>query len=174
MKLRWRIGELTTAVRAARHHERMRSVVARLGASVAATGLVVLIVGTFLPWLRSGEVLRDSYQSVGALRDVIGGSFLGALLTVWLTIIPACVVCAALFLLRLRRTSAGVGCLVSVVVGTAAGLVVVQGDDPRSLISAAPAGPAVTLTGAVVALIGAIAVLAGPRGRQTELTGGSP
>jgi hypothetical protein len=152
----------------------MRSVVARLGASVAATGLVVLILGTFLPWLRSGVVLRDSYQSVGALRDVIGGSFLGALLTAWLMIIPACVACVGLYVLRLRRVSAGFGCLVAVVVGTAAGLVVVQGADPRSLISAAPAGPAVTLTGATVALVGAIAVLAGPRGRQTGLTGDSP
>jgi hypothetical protein len=152
----------------------MRSVVVRLGASVAATGLVVLVLGTFLPWLRSGLVLRDSYQSVGALRELVGGGLPGALLTAWLMIIPACVVCAGTFLVRLRRTSAGLTCVVCLVVGTAAGVVVVQGDDPGSLISPAPAGPAVTLTGATVALLGAIAVLAGPRGRQRELTGGSP
>jgi hypothetical protein len=151
----------------------MRSVVARLGASVAATGLVVLSLGTFLPWLRSGVVLRDSYQSVGAVRDLVGG-FPGTLLTAWLMVIPACAVCVVLYLLRLRRTSAGFGVLVSVVVGTAAAMVTVQGGDPRSLISPAPTGPAVTLTGATVALVGAIAVLAGPRGRQRELTGGSP
>jgi hypothetical protein len=152
----------------------MRSVVARVGASVAATGLVVLVLGTFLPWLRSGVVLRDSYQSAGALRELVSGTFLDTLLTAWLMIVPACVVCVGLYLLRLRRVSAGFGCLVSLVVGTAAGLVVVQGTDPRSLISAAPAGPAVTLTGATVTLVGAIAVLAGPRGRQRELTGGTP
>lgn len=152
----------------------MRSVVARLGVSVAATGLVVLIVGTFLPWLRSGAVLRDSYQSVGALRDLVGVGLPGTLLTAWLMVVPACVVCAGLYLARLRRVSAGFGCLVSVAVGTVAGLVVVQGDDAGSLIAAATAGPAVTLTGATVALVGAIAVLAGPRGRQRELTGGSP
>lgn len=152
----------------------MRSVVARLGVSVAATGLVVLIVGTFLPWLRSGAVLRDSYQSVGALRGLVGVGLPGALLTAWLMVIPACVVCVGLYLARLRRVSAGFGCLVSVAVGTVAGLVVVQGGDAGSLIAAATAGPAVTLAGATVALVGAIAVLAGPRGRQRELTGGSP
>lgn len=170
----WRIGGSATAVGTTRHNVPMRSVVARLGASVAATGLVVLSLGTFLPWLRSGVVLRDSYQSVGALRDLVGGSLPGTLLTAWLLVIPACVVCVVLYLLRLRRTSAGFGVLVSVAVGTAATMVTVQGGDPRSLISPAPTGPAVTLTGATVALVGAIAVLAGPRGRQSELTGGSP
>jgi hypothetical protein len=86
-------------------------------------------------------------------------------------VIPACVVCVALYALRLRRVSAGLGCVVSVVVGTAAALVVVQGTDPGAVVAAAAEGPAVTLAGATVALIGAIAVLASPRGRQT--TGGS-
>ena len=149
----------------------MRTVVARVGASVAATGLIVLVAGTFLPWLRSGIVLRDSYQSVGALRTLVGGTP-ATLLSAWLLVIPACAVCAGLYALRLRRTSAGLGCAVSVVVGTTAALVVVQGTDPGAVVAAAAPGPAVTLVGATVALIGAIAVLAGPRGRQT--TGGSP
>lgn len=149
----------------------MRTVVARLGASVAATGLAVLVAGTFLPWLRSGAALRDSYQSVGALRTLVGGT-LGALLNTWLMVIPVCGLCVALYAVRLRRVSAGLGALVSVVVGTAATLVVVQRDDPAALIGATATGPAVTLIGATVALVGAIAVLASAHGRQT--TGGSP
>ncbi|HVV24227.1 MAG TPA: hypothetical protein VHF06_32630 [Pseudonocardiaceae bacterium] len=149
----------------------MRTVVARVGASMAAIGLVVLVAGTFLPWLRSGSVLRDSYQSAGALRDLVGGTP-AVVLGAWLFVIPACGLCVALYALRLRRVSAGLSCLVSAVVGTAAGLVVVQGTDPGSLIGPAATGPAVTLIGATVALAGAIAVLASPRGRQT--TEGSP
>lgn len=151
----------------------MRVVVARLGASVAAAGLVVLVLGTFLPWLRSGDVLRDSYQSVGALRTLVAGTGLGALLDAWLMVIPACVVCIALYALRLRKVSAGLGVLLSLAVGVAAGLVVAQGDDPGALIGAAAAGPAVTLTGATVALVGAIAVLAGPHGGPAGIRGGS-
>ncbi len=150
---------------------RMRTVVARVGASAAATGLVLLVVGTFLPWLRSGIVLRDSYRSVGALRTLVGG-MPGMLLNAWLLVIPVCVSCAALYAVRLRRTSAALGCVVCAVVGTAAALVVVQGDDPGALVAAAITGPAVTLAGATLALAGAIAVLACPRGGPT--TGGAP
>jgi hypothetical protein len=148
----------------------MRTVVARLGASVAAIGFAVVVAGTFLPWLRSGIVLRDSYQSVGALRTLIGGTP-GMLLNAWLLVIPACAVCVALYALRLRRLSASLGCLVSLAVGTAAALVVVQGTNPGAMVAATATGPAVTLIGATVALFGAIAVLASPRGRQT--TGGA-
>lgn len=149
----------------------MRTVVARAGAIMAAIGLAVLVVGTFLPWLRSGIVLRDSYQSVGALRDLVGGTP-GALLNAWLLVIPVTGLSIALYALRLRKVSAGLGCVVSLVVGTAAALVVVQGTNQGALVAATATGPTVTLCGATIALIGAIAVLAGPRGGRT--TGGSP
>jgi hypothetical protein len=154
----------------------MRSMVARLGAGAAITGLAVLVAGTFLPWLRSGSVVRDSYQSVGALRDLVsgvGGGLPSALMDAWLAVIPASVVSVALYALRLRRTSAVVGCLVSVTVGTAAALVLVQGSDAVTLIGAESTGPAVTLAGATIALIGAITVLGSPQGRQTVTTEGS-
>jgi hypothetical protein len=152
----------------------MRSVVARMGAGAAAMGLAVLVAGTFLPWLRSGSALRDSYQSVGALRDLVGNGAPGVLLDAWLTVIPACVVGVALYALRLRRASAAIGCLVSVTVGTTAALVLVQGDDSGALIGAAATGPTVTLVGATLALLGTITVLASPWGRQTVTRGGSP
>jgi hypothetical protein len=152
----------------------MRAVVARLGAWVAAAGLAVLIAGTFLPWLRSGVVLRDSYQSVGALRALVSGGVADTLLNAWLLVIPVCGLSVALYALRLRRVSAALVCLVSAVVGTAAALVVVQRADPGALIAASATGPAVTLAGATAALVGAIAVVAGPHGRQAETTGGSP
>jgi hypothetical protein len=139
---------------------------------VAAAGLAVLVCGTFLPWLRSGTVLRDSYQSVGALRTLLESPW-NALLTAWLFVIPACGLCVALYALRLRRPAAGFSCVVSVVAGTAAALVIVQGTDPGALIGASATGPAVTLVGATVALVGAIAVLASPWGRPHTRGGSS-
>jgi hypothetical protein len=139
---------------------------------VAAAGLAVLVAGTFLPWLRSGVVLRDSYQSVGALRTVAGGGVADALLNAWLLVIPGCVVCVALYAVRLRRVSGALVCLVSAAVGTAAAFVVVQGADPGALVAATATGPSVTLAGATVAMVGAIAVVACPDGGHAGTRGG--
>lgn len=142
----------------------MRTVVARAGAGAAVLGLAVIVLGTFLPWLRSGTVLRDSYESVGALRTLVEGGVLTTLLTAWLFVMPACGLCVALYALRLRRLAAMLGCVVSAMVGTVAALVVVQGTDPGALIGASAIGPAVTVAGATTALVGAIAVMASPWG----------
>ena len=36
--------------------------------ALTATGLVVAAVGTFLPWLRSGLVNRDSYEAAAVVE----------------------------------------------------------------------------------------------------------
>src|SRR5262249_33417654 len=36
--------------------------------AITATGLVLVVVGTFLPWSRSGMTYRNSYASLGVLR----------------------------------------------------------------------------------------------------------
>ncbi len=149
----------------------MRSVPDRLGASVAATGLVLVIAGTFLPWLRSGVVLRDSYQSAGALRALAGGGASGVLLNAWLMVIPVCGLCIALYALRLRRVSAGLGCVVAGVVAVVA--IVAHSNDWGALIKAVATGPAVTLAGAMLALVGSAAILVGPQVRQLATTRGS-
>lgn len=152
----------------------MRTVIARLGAGVATAGLAVLVIGTFLPWLRSGSVLRDSYQSAGALRGIVSGlnAQAGALLTAWTAIIPCCAVCVAGYAVGLRRAAAVLGLIVSVVVGTAAGLVAVQGGGD-GLIGLVPTGPTVTLVGATIVLAGAVIVVICPRTRRMGTGGGS-
>jgi hypothetical protein len=149
----------------------MRSVPDRLGASVAATGLALVIAGTFLPWLRSGVVLRDSYQSAGALRVFAGGGATGTLLNAWLMVIPVCGLCVALYAVRLRRVSAGLGCVVAGAVAVVA--IVAHSAIDSALIDTVAAGPAVTLAGAVLALVGSAAILVGPQVRQLATTRGS-
>ncbi|HEX4723426.1 MAG TPA: hypothetical protein VH333_12985 [Pseudonocardiaceae bacterium] len=152
----------------------MRTVIARLGAGVATAGLAVLVIGTFLPWLRSGTVLRDSYQSAGALRGLVSGlnAQAGAVLGAWPAVIPCCAVCVAGYALGLRRSAAIVGLLVALVVGTAAGVIAVQGDATKSVVGPADTGPIVTLVGATIMLAGAITVVVCPRAGRWGGTGG--
>ncbi|HEX4705557.1 MAG TPA: hypothetical protein VH352_25770 [Pseudonocardiaceae bacterium] len=154
----------------------MRTVVARLGAGVATAGLAVLVTGTFLPWLRSGSVLRDSYQSAGAVRDLVGGlnAQVSALLAGWPAVIPCCAVSVAGYALGLRRSAAILGLVVAVTVGTAAGLVAVQTTGAAALVGPVTIGPVVTLVGATIVLIGTITVVICPRAARWGAAGGSP
>ncbi|HEX9335494.1 MAG TPA: hypothetical protein VF892_06400 [Pseudonocardiaceae bacterium] len=153
----------------------MRMVVARLGAGVATVGIAVLVTGTFLPWLRSGAVLRDSYQSVGALRGLVAGlnAQVGTLLAAWSVVIPCCAVCVAGYALGLRRSAAVLGVLVSAIVGTAAGVVAVQGGATDAVVGPVTTGPVVTLVGATIVLAGAITVVICPRAVRLGTGGGS-
>ena len=131
--------------------------VERSGLALTGAGLAVLVTGTFLPWLHSGSALRDSYESIAALRGPLVNA--NTLLDCWLAIIPALAAGVALYLLRLRRTAAGVICVVSVWAGTVAVLLIAHAGDGGAIIAPAPAGPAVTLAGAVLALAGGVLVI---------------
>jgi hypothetical protein len=140
---------------------------ARGGAWLAFAGLAVVLVGTFLPWLRSGEALRDSYQSVDVLRIQPPNNLIGVLLYAWLAVIPLCSVSVALYALRLRGTSGLVACLVGLLGLLSAVLAMVNMGSPADAIGFSPIGPIVTLCGAAAALVGGIVVVgAGQSGVQ--------
>ena len=143
---------------------------ARGGAWLAFAGLAVVLAGTFLPWLRSGDTLRDSYQSVDVLRaqPTPPAGPVGVLLYAWLTVIPLCSVSGALYALRVRRTAALLACLVALLVGVTSVIAVLRMGGPDDPIGFSPTGPIVTLLGAAVALLGGIVVLRGPRPRPAE------
>ena len=71
-------------------------------AAYTATGTIV-IVATFLPWLRSGNTSRSSYELLGLLDrlDVAPGGWL-SLLVRWWPLVPL-VVTVAVVLARWRR-----------------------------------------------------------------------
>jgi hypothetical protein len=144
----------------------------RLGAGVAAVGLVVLVLGTFLAWSRSGMTYRNSYESLGVLREL---GFIGALVNVWVGLIPVAALTIAVYSVGLRRSAAIVTTVLSIIVGTIAGVAAVQGADEGSLIGLASLGPAVTLAGSSLALLGAVVVLFTQRTRVTQQNpGGHP
>src|SRR5215468_5312505 len=104
---------------------------------LGAAGLLTMVVGTFLPWLRSGEVQRNSYASFGVLRRLIG--FHGA----------------AEMLLR-GWPLLGAVCALVVVLAVAGGALAHQ---PAAGVRVESLGPIVTITGTVGITAAAIVIL---------------
>lgn len=150
--------------------------VATAAVAVTAAGLVAVGAGTFLPWVRSGDVLRDSYQSIAIVRTikVLDGSPLALVLDAWTLLIPAITVCVVVYALGFRRSAATLSGVVAIISGTVAGsaTVVSGGEEVRLGISST--GPVTTLIGSVLALVGVVGIFAGRRSRATEDAGGEP
>jgi hypothetical protein len=137
--------------------------------------LVTTVVGSFLPWLKSGSVGRDSYQLL-ALRGFAGldntaGEWIRA---GWVGITPLAVCCVLLFAFGLRRFAAWIAILFGTITGTVAALATVQGGNEGSLVGISPTGPVVALCGAVLAVAGAITVLTASTRTAIMTPGGTP
>jgi hypothetical protein len=132
-------------------------------------GAVLTVAGTFLPWLYSGSVGKNSYELVGVgQRRLELPGWADALLVGWPFLGPALAVLAALLALRLRRTVGWLSLPIALVAGVLAVLVLIAaiGMD-RALLSPAYAGPLLTAVGAAtvaVAAVGFLRVRPGPPG----------
>jgi hypothetical protein len=106
-----------------------------VGAAIAAVGLVTTIVGTFLPWLKSGSTTRDSYE-VLSLRDLAGlDGVAGTVVTsVWVGLTPLAMVTIALYVFRFPRFAGCVCILFGTIGGTVALVATVQGDSKGALV----------------------------------------
>ena len=124
-------------------------------------GVVLIVVGTFLPWLYSGSVGKNSYQLAGVgQRRLELPAWADALLVGWPLLGPALAVLAALLALRLRRTVAWISMVLALVAGILALLVLVGTSRMDvSFLSAAYAGPLVTAVGALVVVVAAVGLL---------------
>ena len=122
--------------------------------AATALGLVVAVVGTFLPWFRSGEVTRSSYEIAGlGLRfGVADSTVLRTVLSCWSAVPVVCAVCVVLLALRVDRTAAVlVGC-VACGIGTAAIFFLVQDFAADTNLAVVGSGPVTSIAGAVFAL----------------------
>jgi hypothetical protein len=146
-----------------------------VGAAIAAVGLVTTIVGTFLPWLKSGSTTRDSYE-VLSLRDLAGlDGVAGTVVTsVWVGLTPLAMIAIALYVVRFPRFAACVAVLLGTIGGTVALVATVQGDNKGALVGISTAGPVTTLAGAVLTIVGAITVLTSTRRSTVRTSGGNP
>jgi hypothetical protein len=129
-------------------------------AAIAALGLVLMIIGSFLPWAVSGQVRRSSYAISGVIDrlGIAGDGVLGTVVTLWPFFGPLCVLPVIAALLRWWRTAGVLG----VVLGLAGGalsvgaLVFAARQRPSASVSLDPLGPAVMAVGAVLLLVGAL------------------
>lgn len=122
---------------------------------LGAIGLVMIVIGSFLPWLRSGRTSRNSYQAGGVARRLIGTSGLvDQLLALWPLVGLGCAAAAALFLVGLRTLATLLSAIVAL--GAGIGSVGALATTATSYAEVAVVGPAVTLSGATLV---ALAVL---------------
>jgi hypothetical protein len=126
-----------------------------IGRVLATSGALVALLGTFVPWLRSGTRRRNSYD-IFSLVDRIGFSRSGAVgwgLRLW-PIVPFLLAVAVTLQWFPRRwlTPASAG-FVAVVVG---GVALAVRSAPTTSFIAAQEGPIVTLVGAVLLAAGAL------------------
>ncbi|WP_016700760.1 hypothetical protein [Actinoalloteichus spitiensis] len=143
----------------------MRAKAGGTASVVSGVGLVVAVVGTFLPWLRSGTTYRDSHQTVGVLRrfGLVEGTPVEYLLPGWPLLVPLAAVSLLLHLAGSRRTGAALGVVFSLLAGTAGTFASVQGFTSAGLITVTALGPVTTALGAVVVLVGSLGALVVPR-----------
>jgi hypothetical protein len=132
------------------------------GQALGVTGLVVLVIGTFLPWLESGRARRNSYQTGGALKRLLGLRGLPeAAVSAWPLVALVCAAVVAIFAVGLRRSAALLALLTALATGAVAvAALLVDGD---SFVRPVNLGPIVTLVGATAVLVAATLLLISAR-----------
>ncbi|MER7113040.1 hypothetical protein ACWGRK_14540 [Saccharomonospora azurea] len=135
---------------------------------LAAAGLVVAAVGTFLPWLRSGSVERDSYATAALLDHLLTlDPALRLALRAWNGVIVAAGVCVIVLVLGLWRTAASLITVTAITVGTVAALITIQSSDVTGLIGISTVGPATSTAGSALALLGGLGLFFATRRSAT-------
>jgi hypothetical protein len=155
---------------------RIRTRLGTVAAGAASVGALLVAAGTFLPWVVSGSVLRDSYESISVIRTVgaLDGNPLELVLDGWTMIIPALTLCVVGYALGFRRTAATISTILAIICGTiAATATVVSGGEDVGL-GVAGAGPITMLIGSVLTVIGGVGIFAGQRSGATGDVGGEP
>lgn len=135
-------------------------------AGLACAGFALVVLGSFLPWFRSGGVLRNSYETTALIGHLamFENPLLNAALRAWIAVPLLCTACAALYLLRLFRSAATLSIVLAIIVGTVSAVMAVQDGGTQDLVGIATAGPWTTTVGAITTLIGGIGILAAKPG----------
>lgn len=128
-----------------------------LAGTALAMAVAVMVAGTFAPWLRSGQVTRNSYRTAGLFRrllDLHGAA--GAALDAMPALALLCAVGGALFVLGRRRSAMTLLTLLALALA-ALSVAVLLAPDGRGVVVVSW-GPAITLGGAVAAIVAVVAM----------------
>ncbi|GLZ36802.1 hypothetical protein Acsp05_04270 [Actinokineospora sp. NBRC 105648] len=130
----------------------------------------------FLPWLRSGTVLRDSFEVIGVITSLgfLDGDVLELLLYAWFGVIPLVTLSVVAYALGFRRVSATISVVTAIISGTVSGGATVEGGGGDSPLGIAAAGPTTTLIGSVLAVLGAVGIVVSGRRSASRIAGGEP
>jgi hypothetical protein len=126
-----------------------------IGRIVATTGAGLAVIGTFLPWLRSGTRRRSSYE-IFSLVDRLGisrSSVVGWGVRLW-PIVPMLLCLAVTLVWFRRRWATAIVTILAVVY--AGGVAAAVESAPSTSLIAVSYGPWVTLAGAVTLAAGAL------------------
>jgi len=130
----------------------------------AGAGLVLVVIGSFLPWVISGEVRRSSYAIVGVVDrlGIAGDGLLGVVVAGWPFIGLLCMTPVIAGCLRWWRTAGGLAILLAGLAGLLAfGLLVMTAGRAGLGIRLDPIGPAVMAAGSVLLMCGGLALALG-------------
>jgi hypothetical protein len=131
---------------------------------LGVTGVVLVVVGTFLPWVSSGGQMYRSYAVAGLVDrlDLLDNGLVRVLLGGWPFVGPLCLVPLVLAALRHRRAAGSTAIVIGLAVAAGAalvlryagalhvpGVVVVVGTGPWTVI----AGGLTLAGGGVLALV---------------------
>jgi hypothetical protein len=131
---------------------------------IGATGLILVVVGSFLPWVDSGTVRRSSYQIAGVVgRLGIGaGGALAFLIAAWPFIGFLCTAPVLAAAVRWWRTAGAIAVAIGLVSGLLSfSLLIFVAGRGGSILRVDPIGPSVMAAGAVLLLCSGLALLFG-------------
>lgn len=129
---------------------------------VLLVGLTLSIIGTFLPWLISGSVTRNSYQFAAALQQfgLVDSWLMGAAIAAWVFFGPILLVPTVLLAVRMWRTAAGVSLALGLMMaGAAITTLVLVGGKRRFGIRLAEAGPLTVACGSGLTIVAGLLLL---------------
>lgn len=139
------------------HAARARRPGEAIGLTGAALGVLVMLAGTFSPWLTSGTSQRNIYSAAGVIQRIAG---LGTPVDFVLDALPFLglylVLAGVLFLLGRRRLAATAVGLAAIALGVLAGAATTH--ETAGPVHIASAGPVITLLGAGVTIVALIAL----------------
>lgn len=124
-------------------------------------GIVVMLIGTFLPWLRSGRISRNSYELAGVgARRLQAADWVEAPLRAWPFLGLLWAVALVLMILGRPRIAGWLAAVLAGLTGLVAlgGLFLVVRLD-SVMLSGLLIGPLLTAAGAAVVLIASVAIL---------------
>ncbi len=139
----------------------------------AGSGLVLALVGSFLPWVISGQVRRSSYAVAGMIDrlGVAGNGVLGALAAGWPLVGLLCSAPVIAAVLR-RWGTAGALCIILGLTMAAVSIAMLVFSGQGAIgVRVDPIGPSVTVAGATLLTVGGMVLFSTSIGHKHRSQG---